>query len=88
MKGKKIDVEFYENSDLSGMMLENNSRKRVVKGKHRRITMNISGKLYDEAHDLDRIMGMGYQNVLKAAMVLGLRELNVIVEQTGKGKKK
>lgn len=88
MKGKKTDVEFYENSDFSGMMMENSDKKRIVRGKTRRITMNISGKLYDDAHDLDKIMGMGYQNVLKTAIVLGLRELGEIVGRTGKGEKK
>jgi hypothetical protein len=41
----------------------------------KRITINISDKIYKEANELDAYMSMGYQNVLKAAMTLGLSEL-------------
>jgi len=41
----------------------------------KRITINISDRIYKEANELDSYMSMGYQNVLKAAMTLGLAEL-------------
>jgi hypothetical protein len=37
--------------------------------------MNISERVYDEANELDGYLGMGYQNVLKTAMTLGLTDL-------------
>ena len=37
--------------------------------------MNISDRIYDEANELDVYMKMGYQNVLKTAMTIGLTEL-------------
>jgi hypothetical protein len=82
---KKIDAAYYENNDLSGMMLRANDRKRVTRKKTRRITMNITAEAFDDAHDLDRFMGMGYQNVLKTAIALGLRDLREIVEKGKKG---
>lgn len=38
--------------------------------------MNISELAYADAHDLDKYMNMGYQNVLKAAIILGLNDLH------------
>jgi hypothetical protein len=37
--------------------------------------MNISEQIYKEANELDNYMSMGYQNVLKTAMTIGLTEL-------------
>jgi hypothetical protein len=37
--------------------------------------MNISELAYQEAHVLDQWMNMGYQNVLKTAIILGLNDL-------------
>ena len=41
----------------------------------KRITMNISERVYNEANELDSYLSMGYQNVLKTAMTIGLTEL-------------
>ena len=37
--------------------------------------MNISNEIYKEAQGLDVYMNMGYQNVLKTAILLGLNDL-------------
>jgi hypothetical protein len=41
----------------------------------KRITINISERVYNEANELDSYLNMGYQNVLKTAMAMGLTEL-------------
>ena len=63
------------------MMLKNNGKKKVFKNTTKRITMNITKKAYEDAHELDKFMGMGYQNVLKTAIILGLKDLYKIVER-------
>jgi len=78
-KSKQIDASYYEDNDLSGMMLQADKKKKVYKARTKRITMNITHEAYEDAHDLDRFMGMGYQNVLKTAIVLGLKDLHAIV---------
>jgi hypothetical protein len=40
-----------------------------------RVTLNLSPVIKKRAESLDASMGMGYQNVLKAAMLLGIKEL-------------
>ncbi len=82
--GKTIDASYYEENDLSEMMLAGSGRKRVPRETTKRITLDITAKAFEQACDLDRFMGIGYKNVLKTAMVLGLRDLREIVE---KGKK-
>ena len=74
-----IDAEYYEDNDFSDV-LRNSETKKVYKPK--RITMNISKGIYDEAHVLDGFMNMGYQNVLKAAMTLGLEQLHKSIDVT------
>jgi hypothetical protein len=86
-KSKQIDASYYENNDLSGMMIQADKKKKVYKAKAKRITMNITHEAYEDAHDLDRFMGMGYQNVLKTAIVLGLKDLRAIVERDKKKNK-
>jgi hypothetical protein len=86
-KNKQIDVSYYEKNDLSGMMLQADKKKKVYKAKTKRITMNITNEAYESAHDLDRFMGMGYQNVLKTAIVLGLKDLQSIFEKDKKKKR-
>jgi len=81
MKNKDIDIDYYENNDLSDMLEKNWDKKKIYKGKTKRITINIPLSAYEEAHLLDQKIGMGYQNVLKAAMALGLLRLH---EQLGK----
>ena len=73
MNSKKIDVSYYENNDLSEIMKQTRTAKKVVKT--RRVTMNIPLSTYVEANNLDKSAGMGYQNVLKMAMVIGLHTL-------------
>ena len=86
-KNDKIDVSYYENNDLSDMMRKADSKKKVYKVKTKRITMNITNDAYETAHDLDRFMGMGYQNVLKTAIVLGLKDLQAIINKDKKKNK-
>lgn len=50
--------------------------------------MNITQDAYEDAHDLDRFMGMGYQNGLKTAMVMGLKDLLAIVSRDKKKKRR
>jgi hypothetical protein len=80
-KSNQIDASYYENNDLSGMMVQADKKKKIYKARTKRITMNITHETYEDAHDLDRFMGMGYQNVLKTAIVLGLKDLYAIVER-------
>lgn len=65
---------YYEKSDFSSLM-KNSKKKKYIAAKTKRITMNISELAYDEAQKLDKYMNMGYQNVLKAAILLGLNDL-------------
>ncbi len=43
--------------------------------------MNISELVYADAHELDKYLNMGYQNVLKAAIILGLNDLHKQVNE-------
>lgn len=63
----------YEVTDFSGVMARTRGRKVTPVAK--RITMNISERVYNEANELDSYFSMGYQNVLKTAMTIGLTEL-------------
>jgi len=83
MAKSKIDPNYYEETDF-GDLMETSKRKKIIRPKNKRITMNISEEIYFEANVLDNFMNMGYQNVLKAAMTLGLEQLN---EKINKGKK-
>ncbi len=87
-KNKQIDASYYDKTDLSGIMMQSDKKKRVYKAKTKRITMNITQDAYEDAHDLDRFMGMGYQNVLKTAMVMGLKDLHAIVSRDRKKKRR
>jgi hypothetical protein len=70
---KNSQANYYEETDFTGVMKNNHGKKvaPIVK----RITMNISERVYNEANELDAYLGMGYQNVLKTAMTLGLTDL-------------
>ena len=70
---KAINTKFYEKTDFSTIMKKQRSRKIGPVAK--RITCNISDTIYNEANELDSYMRMGYQNVLKTAMTIGLTEL-------------
>lgn len=74
MGDHKIDVSYYEKNDFSTQIKESGKIK-YSSAKTKRITMNISELVYDDAHELDKYMNMGYQNVLKAAIILGLNDL-------------
>lgn len=76
---KNIDADFYENNDLSAMMVRDSAK--VAKPMTQRITINISMEIYNDAHKLDAVMGMGYQNVIKTAILLGMRDLREIINQ-------
>lgn len=75
---------YYEKTDFSDLIKRNGQSA----GKNaKRITLNISGQIYDEANELDSYMRMGYQNVLKTAMTIGLTELcNQVSNHTVKKK--
>ena len=74
MEDPKIDASYYEKNDFS-TQLKDSGKVKYSKAKTKRITMNISELAYDDAHELDKYMNMGYQNVLKAAIILGLNDL-------------
>jgi len=40
-----------------------------------RVTLNLSPAIRSRAESLDAYLSMGYQNVLKTAMLLGIKEL-------------
>ncbi|MBL8027277.1 MAG: hypothetical protein JNL74_12735 [Fibrobacteres bacterium] len=73
MTKNKSRISYYEKTDFSDAMKKTKGRKVLPSVK--RITINISDKIYKEANELDHYMSMGYQNVLKTAMTLGLTEL-------------
>jgi hypothetical protein len=72
--GKKIDPKYYEETDFSEQ-IRTASMQIVHKGVVKRVTMNISEQSYEDALSLDGYMNLGYQNVLKVAMALGLNDL-------------
>jgi len=69
---KNEQANYYDETDFSDL-IQTKGRKIGVAAK--RITLNISEQIYDEANELDSYMRMGYQNVLKTAMTIGLTEL-------------
>lgn len=73
MKKSKSRAAYYEETDFTETMKRNKGRRVIPAVK--RVTMNISEKVYQEAHELDGYLSMGYQNVLKTAMTLGLSQL-------------
>ena len=72
-KKNKNRISFYETTDFSAYMRK--TKGTPIAPVLKRITINISDRIYNEAKELDGYMHMGYQNVLKAAMTLGLTEL-------------
>jgi hypothetical protein len=73
MNKEKSQAEFYEKTNFSKLMESKKGRHVIPSVK--RITINISERIYQEANELDTYMSMGYQNILKAAMTLGITEL-------------
>ena len=69
---KNDQIKYYETTDFSELL---KTRGKKLGGNAKRITLNISEQIYDEANELDSYMRMGYQNVLKTAMTIGLTEL-------------
>jgi hypothetical protein len=78
MSKKSMDVRYYENTDFSGPM-KTCDRKKVFGVKNRRVTMNISEQAFIDANELDKFMNMGYQNVLKTAITIGLNDIHRLV---------
>ena len=74
MEKSGIDASYYENNDFS-IELKDSGVIKYSKTGTKRITMNISELAYVDAHELDKYMNMGYQNVLKTAIILGLNDL-------------
>ena len=68
-------TNYYQETDFSKMMTKS-KKKKIFGVAKKRITMNISDEAYIDANELDRFMNMGYQNVLKTAIALGLSDLH------------
>lgn len=68
------DIKYLEETDF-GDLLKKSDKVRVIRPRNKRITINISENIFYRAQELDETMHMGYQNVLKAAMTLGLDQL-------------
>ena len=67
--------DYYEKTDFSEHMKNSVGTRQIRLGQTKRITINITKATFDEAHELDASLGMGYQNVLKTAMFIGLKQL-------------
>ena len=72
-------ADYYEQKDFSGEWDDSAKKGSLVVNKVsapvKRVNMNISEDLYRMALDIDSTLSMGYQNVLKTALLLGLTEL-------------
>ena len=67
-------AKYYEETDFSSLISKKDVK--VIHGESiKRITMNISDKSYEDAAEIDGYMNLGYQNVLKVAIALGLNDL-------------
>jgi hypothetical protein len=80
MPKETIDARYYENTDFS-LYMKKSARKKIFGVKNRRVTMNISEEAFIDANKLDKVMNMGYQNVLKAAISIGLNDLHRLVHE-------
>jgi len=84
MKKKMTEAEqvkYYDETDFSSF-LKNADIKELRGETIKRVTMNISDKSYVEATEIDGYMNLGYQNVLKVAIALGLSDLRkAIIEK-------
>ena len=78
-KKQSVSTDYYDETDFSEMMKTSNSRKKIFGVVKKRITMNISEEFYIDANELDKFMNMGYQNVLKTAIALGLKDLHDVI---------
>jgi hypothetical protein len=78
MPKETIDARYYENTDFSRHM-KKSVRKKIFGVKNRRVTMNISEEAFINANELDKFINMGYQNVLKAAITIGLNDIHRLV---------
>ena len=72
---ESISAKYYEETDFSEMM-KTSERKKFLSIPKKQITINISEAAYADANQLDQFMNMGYQNVLKTAIALGLNDLH------------
>jgi len=72
-------ADHYERKDFSGEWEASARDGSLIVNKVaapvKRVNMNISEDLYKLALDIDSTLSMGYQNVLKTALLLGLTEL-------------
>lgn len=74
MSKQNIDEKYYEKSDFSNL-IKSSPKRKYISAKTKRITMNISENAFEEAQEIDKFLNMGYQNVLKTAIILGLNDL-------------
>lgn len=70
---KRSRSKYYDETDFSDIMKTQKGKR--IDALPKRITLNISDKIYNEANELDSYMRMGYQNVLKTAITIGLTNL-------------
>lgn len=77
MRKKQSEAEiakYYEETNFASVIKAVDLK--IVRGERiKRITMNISEKSYEDANEIDGYMNLGYQNVLKVAIALGLNDL-------------
>jgi hypothetical protein len=78
MRKETIDARYYEKTDFARHM-KTSARKKIFGVKNRRVTMNISEEAFIDANELDKFINMGYQNVLKAAITIGLSDIHRLV---------
>ena len=78
MPKESFDARYYETTDFSQHM-KKSARKKIFGVKNRRVTMNISEEAFMDANELDKFINMGYQNVLKAAITIGLNDIRRLV---------
>jgi hypothetical protein len=73
---KKENTAYYENTDFSDYLKKNKKKTTITKPKIKRVTINLSEPVCQSALLLDEYLNMGYQNVLKAALFVGLQQLS------------
>jgi hypothetical protein len=68
-------MEYFDKVDLEEEFDLSNIKSKIVKINNKRITMLIPNKIFQNALKVARETGTGYQNALKTAMAIGLKEL-------------
>tara|TARA_B100000586_G_C20114127_1_gene431848 strand:+ start:1995 stop:2264 length:270 start_codon:yes stop_codon:yes gene_type:complete len=75
MDDKEIEKQAaYYDSEESDKDFDD-SKATYVKGKLKQISIDIPYDVFNDAEELGRVTGTGYENSLKTAMVIGLHNL-------------